>query len=127
MQTSQTLDLRPSEIDLRMVAGTDASLLFTLTDKNGAAVDITADTVIMTARKDIAGDVVFSLTNTMHTVPAQGQTTFILPRATIAAAALVKGVTTWVYEVRRFIGGLSGDEAVHVQGELLVEAAVGTP
>lgn len=106
------------------MSGTNVSLLFTLQDKDGKAVDITTDSVQLTVRTDYGGSVVFSQANGtgQHSTPAQGQTIFILPRDTIAAAVLARGTTTWVYEVRRVDGA---NEYVHVYGEMLFDAAVG--
>lgn len=119
-----SLDLRPSCIDITIMRNNNVALLFTLADQDGNAIDITGDTVRMTVKTDLGGTEVFHLENTEHTVPESGQTTFILPRDTIAAAALTKGLTCWVYEVRRTVHDTE-DQVVHVYGELAVESDVG--
>lgn len=114
----------PARINLGLVRGTDGGFEFALT--SGAdPVDITNDEVRLTVLTAPAGDVLLQTTNApgSHEDPSNGITRFDVPRA-VTALSPANGTAYWPYEVRR-IDGVSGEEFVHVRGNLVVEPGIG--
>lgn len=142
---SDKLDITPTPIDLVITRGADQSLAFRLTDRGGRAasgahpsvgdddgdvVDISADDVKFTAKDVLGGTAKIptktNTTATPHTDPTNGLTTFAIDKTEIDDEASATDSVDWVYEVRRVIGGASGDEVVHIAGKLTVEPVAGT-
>lgn len=116
----------PIEQTIEVTRGTDNSLLFTIKDASGTAIDITADTVTFTARDGYAGPVrIAKKTNTtgQHTTPASGTTTFNVLRTEIDDEVAAGASATWKYEVRR-ITAVTLKQFVHYQGDLIIHPAV---
>lgn len=122
----------PVEIDIYVVQETTATLDFQLKkyDSSSAtwiAEDITSDSVKFTARDDFGGVVKISTkTNTagQHTDAANGKTRFVLSKADLTIGDLTSSAT-WRYEVRRVVGGGTGDEVVYIRGKLKIDKTVG--
>lgn len=115
----------PSEVCIRLVFGTDTEWDFVLLDGDGEPVDITADDVRLTVKDEIGGTLKIQKTNAAgtHADPTNGRTVFTLAPGDITDTP-DGDRWFWVYEVRRFIGGAGGDEAIHLQGDFVVDPAV---
>lgn len=137
------LDITPTEIDLVITRGADQSLAFRLTDRGGRAssgahpsvgdddgevVDITLDNVKFTAKDKLGGTVKIATKTKVppHTDNTNGLTTVEIDKTEIDDEASATESVDWVYEVRRVIGGGTGDEVVHIAGKLTVEPVAGT-
>lgn len=119
----------PVQLDLSLKRGAAASLTFTFTDAAGVAVSIAADDIHLTVRESL-GAAATKLHKTSaagsHTNGAGGICTFDLTAAELTPAG--EGVTTlvtWVYEVRRIVGGGSGTPYVWFEGAFVLHPGVG--
>lgn len=117
-RTCSGIVIRPACVDIILQQGTDATLEVILTDGDGAAVDITNDTVTMTVRESIGGTLLFQKSNGIgeHNEPLRGSTLMVIEPADIPAAGV------FVYEVRRLLQ--AGTERIHISGTLTIEAAI---
>ena len=117
------LPIEPDCLNLSLVKGTDNELEITITDGDGKAVAITADTITMTVKDEPGGSTVFLKSNGpgAHSAPALGQTIFVIDAADTATAS-DDATTYWVYEIRRVTG--TGDQRVHIQGDFTVRPAI---
>lgn len=108
-------------INLTFQRNTDNEFIAVISDGDEKAIDITGDTVTFTVTSSLGGVVVFAHSNPggAHEDPTKGQTKFSVSRADMAAASSTS-TTTWVYEIRRIVGG-SGDQHVHIWGRFVVE------
>lgn len=114
---------QPDQRNLIMQRGTDNTLTATITDGDGRAVVITNDTVQLTVKTGVGGDLVFTKTNApgSHSDPANGETQFEIDPADTAAASETAR-TYWVYDVRRI--DVSAEERIHIRGDFTVEPTV---
>lgn len=117
----------PACIDIRVQRGTDNDFEFILTDGEGDAVGIAADDVTLTIKDDFDGAVQHQQTSSAgsHLDADGGKVEFSIPRTDIDDEANPGSQTSWVYEVRRIIGGGAGDQIVHIKGEFTIEPSVG--
>ena len=114
---------QPDQRNLLIQRGTDNTLSVTITDGDGRAIAITNDTVKLTVKTGVGGDLVFDKTNApgSHSDPANGETQFeINPADTATASETAR--TYWVYDVRRIDVG--GEERIHIRGDFTVEPTV---
>lgn len=121
-----TLAIVPTKVNLVIKRGTDNTIEFQLLDSAGAAIDITNDTIMFTARDTYAGAVkIPTKTNGVgaHSTPTSGKTRFKILRTEVDDEATATAATTWLYEVRRI--SASGDEVVYLEGYLQIDPAVG--
>ncbi len=113
----------PARICMKLLRDTDATFEFVLTNGRGEPVDITLDEVRLTVREYIGGSIKIEKANPggTHIDGPNGRTRFSFVPGDITDT---QGSDTfyWVYEVRRIQP--SGDEAVHITGEFLVEPAI---
>jgi hypothetical protein len=95
-----------------------------LTDDLGEPVDLTADTVKLTARDYKGGSLKLQKVNGPgeHEDPTNGKTAFKIEPGDIVDTQ-TEDTFYWIYEIRRIQA--SGDEAVHIEGPFIVEPAVG--
>jgi hypothetical protein len=123
-----TVSALPVEYDLQVTRGTDNTIEFTFTTAAGVAIDISADTVILTVRASLGSTRLVQLTNApgSHSSPVAGKTRFTLTDTHLADASNASKLTIWIYEVRRYIGGLSGDQIVWFHGQLELHPTGGT-
>jgi hypothetical protein len=123
--TPQNLDLTPEVVNLEIQQGTDVTVEVQLT-RNGLPIDITNDTVKITAKDDWNGTTKIatkSLTPGIHTDPADGKTAFTWTR-TETFSSTPKDVVIWKWEVRRVTSG-SLLEVVYIHGDLVLAPSVG--
>lgn len=118
-----TLAIEPVQFCLAMVRGTDNQLEVTITDGDGRALAIGADTIDFVVKDQVGGSVMFSKSNGPgdHSNPDLGQTIFDIDAAdTVGASATA--TTYWVYEISRTTGG--GETRVHIVGNLIVRPRI---
>jgi len=108
-------------INLTFQSNTDNEFIAVISDADEKAIDITGDTITLTVTSSLGGVVVFTHSNAAggHEDPTKGQTRFSVSRADLVAASST-ATTTWVYEIRRIVGG-AGDQHVHIWGRFIVE------
>jgi len=125
-QTPTNLDLTPEIVNLEVQQGTDVSIEVQLTDGAGVAVNITNDTIKVTA-KDAFGGTIKIPTKTIspgnHTDPTAGKTAFSWSKIETATSTSTDEVD-WKWEVRRVLSG-SGAEVVYIHGDLKLMPSVG--
>jgi hypothetical protein len=125
-QTPTNLDLSPEVINLEIQQGTDVSIEVQLTNGTGAPVNITNDTIKITA-KDEFGGVIKIATKTIspgnHSDPANGKTIFTWSKADTTTTT-PKDEVDWKWEVRRVLSG-SAAEVVYIHGDLKLMPSVG--
>ncbi len=116
--------LTPAEIAISVLSGTDTTFEAILLDGEGEAIDISADTVVLTVRDALGGTLKIQKTNAPsgHVDPTSGSTSFSVLATDVPDISPAE-FQNWVYEIRRVQA--SGDESVHIQGAFLVEPAVG--
>jgi hypothetical protein len=116
--TGTTVSVLPVCVHLEIIRGTDVGFIFTLTDEDGVAQDITNDTVKFTAM-DKADVRQIELTNGVgqHYSPSEGRTQFDIV-ASETDTVVKSADVIWTYEVRRIYA--SGDEKVWFQGEFRI-------
>jgi hypothetical protein len=123
--TPTNLDLTPEIVNLEIQQGTTVGIEVQLT-KGGVPVDITNDTVKITA-KDEFGGVLTIPTKTMgpgnHTDPVNGKTAFTWSK-TETTTTTPKDEVGWKWEVRRVLSG-SAAEVVYIHGDLKLMPSVG--
>jgi hypothetical protein len=125
-QTPQHIDLSPEIIHLEVQQGTDVVITFQLMDDQGDAVNITGDTVKLTAKDDFAGTVkIATKINApgQHVDPEEGMTRFTLSKANLTTPTPSEEEIWW-YEVRRVFAG-SGREVIYIHGQLQIKPSVG--
>lgn len=105
--------LVPSRCDMEIMPNTDVPFTACLLDQAGP-VDITLDAIQLTVY-DQQGAVVYFKSNGVgeHAVPAEGKTSFLLPRK------LTKAIqrNTWTFEIRRIITD-PDRQYVYIVGEI---------
>lgn len=118
-----TLAIEPVCFNLVMVRETDNQLEVTITDGDGRALAIGADTIDFVVKDQIGGSVMFSKSNGPgdHSNPDLGQTIFDIEAADTAGASS-SASTYWVYEISRTTGG--GETRVHIVGNLTVRPRI---
>ena len=124
---AQEIPISPACVEVRVRRGTDTVLDFVLTDGAGRAINITIDDVVFTLKDSIDGVVLDQQTSSAgaHYDAIGGRVVFELPRTLIDDEAEPECDTFWVYEVRRIVGGGAGPQHVHIQGEFIIQPAVG--
>lgn len=118
----------PVRVDLEVKRGAAWQAAFAFTDAAGAAVSIAADDIHFTVRESLGGTERFHKTSAAggHTNGAGGVCTFSLTAAELTPAGEgVTTVVTWVYEVRRIVGGGSGTPYVWFEGTFTLHPGVG--
>jgi uncharacterized protein YccT (UPF0319 family) len=124
-QTPQSLDLTPEVINLEVQQGTDVTLEVQLTNGSGAGVDITLDTVKITAKNEFAGTTMIptiTITPGNHTIPLSGKTQFTWTKAQTMTVT-PQDLVFWKWEARRVFP--SGLEVVYIHGDLILQPSVG--
>jgi hypothetical protein len=124
-QTPTNLDLTPEVVNLEVQQGTDISIEVQLT-RGGLPVDITNDTVKITAKDEFAGTVKIatkSIGPGNHSDPANGKTAFAWTKLETMTTT-PKDEVGWKWEVRRVLSG-SGAEVVYIHGDLKLMPSVG--
>jgi hypothetical protein len=118
-----TLAIEPVCFNLTMVRGTDNQLEITITDGDGRALAIGADTIDFVVKDQPGGSIMFSKSNGPgdHSNPDLGQTIFNIDAADTSAASAT-AVTYWVYEISRTTGG--GETRVHIIGDFTVRPRI---
>lgn len=125
-QTPQNLDLTPEIINLEVQQGTDVTIEFQLTDNAGVAVDISLDSVKLTAKDGFGGTTTIATKTNgpgQHSTPAQGKSLFVLTKAELTTLTPDSEVG-WKYEVRRVFSGTLR-EVIYIHGDLLLMPSVG--
>jgi hypothetical protein len=124
-QTPTNLDLTPEIVNLEIQQGTSVSIEVQLT-RGGSAVDITNDTIKITAKDEFGGVVTIptkSIGPGNHTDPANGKTAFAWSKAETTTTT-PKDEVDWKWEVRRVLSG-SAAEVVYMHGDLRLMPSVG--
>ncbi len=119
-----TIQALPATIHIEVQQETDQYMEFQLTDGTNA-VDLTLDTVKLTARDSLGGTIKVQKTNPSgsHSAPLLGKTMFLLSKTDLTTGSRASSAE-WVYEVRRIMGG-SNQELVYMQGKLSLRPVVG--
>lgn len=119
----QELAIQPDCYNLSIQRGTDNALEVIVTDGDGAAIDISLDTITLTVKTARDGDLVFAKSNGPgdHIGPIIGKTVFDVAAGDTATASTT-ATTYWVFDVRRVTAG--GDERIHIRGDFIVEPTV---
>lgn len=120
--------IEPSKICLTVPRDVDSTLTFVLTDDDGNTIDLTTDKVQFTIKDKLDGTVKIQYQNDPgeHVDPTDGRTQFIIDKADISSVALPADESqSWKYEVRRIDSG--DKEALHIEGDFIVEPTVGGP
>ena len=122
-----TASLLPTQIDLQVKRETDFTIRFQLVDGSGQPQDISLDDVKFVAKGGFEGDVKIAQITSSAGGHADGPNGIVDIDITAAntSEASERTVETWKYEVRRVIGGGSGDEIVQVEGNFAIFPAVG--
>lgn len=118
----------PVRLDLALKRGAAASIEFAFTDAAKVPVSISTDDIHLTVRDEPGGTQKLLLSSTAgtHTNGAGGICTFTFTAAQLTPAGVgILELTTWVYEVRRVIGGGSGTPYVWFEGEFVLHPGVG--
>lgn len=118
----------PVRLDLALKRGAAASIEFAFTDADGVAVSIAADDIHLTVRDQLGGTQKLLLSSAAgtHTNGAGGICTFSFTAAQLTPASVgVSSTVSWVYEVRRIVGGGSGTPYVWFEGEFVLHPGVG--
>lgn len=124
-QTPSNLDLTPEIVNLEAQQGTDINIEVQLT-RGGAPVDITNDTIKITAKDEFGGVIMIptkSIGPGNHSDPVNGKTTFSWSKAETTTAT-PKDEVDWKWEVRRVFSG-SNAEVVYIHGDLRLMPSVG--
>lgn len=122
-----TLSLTPANYTIELVQGVDSVIEFQIL-RGGLPVDITNDTIDFTARDGYGGTVTIATKQNLpgqHTDPTNGKTVFLLSRTDTRVVGSEGYDVRWVYEVRRIMAS-SGYQMVHISGDLVLKAMVGT-
>lgn len=114
----------PSQVCVRMLRGTTNTFEFILTDGAGEPVDISPDEVRLTVRDYYDGEIKIQKWNLpgTHLDGPNGRTEFTFSIEDTLEGSPID-ITFWLYEVRRIRPG--GNEHVHLQGQFLIDPAVG--
>lgn len=118
-----TLAIEPVCFNLSMVRLTDNRLEVTITDGDGRALAIGADTIALLVKDEPGGSTMISKSNGPgeHSAPDLGQTIFDIDAADTSAAS-ESASTYWVYEISRTTGG--GETRVHIVGDFHVRPRI---
>lgn len=121
--TEDDIVVAPGCGDIFLPYGTDNELVLVVKDEDQKAIDITADTVILTVKDGRGGNQIFQKTNAPggHSDPTEGETAFAIDAADISTAQPYE-TTTWRYEVRRTAAG--GEISAHLAGLFIVEPTI---
>ena len=120
--------IEPSKICLTVPRDVDSVLTFVLTDGEGNTVDLTIDTVEFTVKDTHDGTVKIDYKNEPgeHLDPTNGRTQIEILKADISSVAVPADESqSWKYEVRRIDD--DDKEALHIEGDFIVEPTVGGP
>jgi hypothetical protein len=121
--TCSDLAIEPACLNLSMMRETDNEIEITITDGDGKAIAIGADTIDFTVKDELGGSVIFTKQNGPggHSDPDLGQTIFTIAKADTSTASETT-TTYWTYEVRRTTAAL--EERVHIQGDFVVRPTI---
>lgn len=125
-QTPTELDLTPEIVNLDIQQGTDVSIEVQLTNNLAVPVNITNDTIKVTAKDAFGGTIKIptkSITPGNHTDPVNGKTAFSWSKVETATTTPADEVD-WKWEVRRVLSG-SGAEVIYIHGDLKLMPSVG--
>lgn len=118
----------PVARDILLKRGAAASLEFAFTDSAGAVVSIAADDIHLTIKDALGGTQTLHKASLAgaHTNGVGGICTFAFTATDLTPTGVgVTAIVTWVYEVRRIVGGGSGTPYVWFEGAFVLHPGVG--